>query len=1060
MTAWVLALLLTWPGACEQTAAPVPDSAIRAYVQVSPEDARADLFRQIRGMAPPPVTGERVVPDSISSVAQAFAVVWSDSFPLSVVRRYRCWEPGRWRLKLRGDSLRLAGNATFARHGPEAAIRVWRSSAGTAERARDTAGLASTLGNIGAAFAAVGRLDSATRYLQWSRELAATQDDRLTVANAVGAMAGVAREQGDFVRARALYEDATTLRRGVGDGRGMAADLNNLGLVVEALGDVEGAEQLYRQALEANAQGGRKGPRAANLLNLANLASVNGDYARAGRWYDEARAIRETLGEPFELAVVLHNSGLLAERRGDYSKAIGSLSEAAELYEETGAEADAVRARLALVNVLRSAGRPQAAIDQLKAVERLIESAQLTPSVEGELAVARAEVAMMLNNLREAERSYSQAIALFRAAGDRRGQALAEEGLGLWYLHQERASKALPWLQRALGTRRTLPDPRAVAMARVLLGYGYQATGAIDQARAQFSMALTAIARIRDPVAEASALESLASLEYQLGRSGRAESLYTRALARVGDRPLPDLVWRLHLGRGKALEYMGAAAEARTAYRAAIAEIERLSGSLLVPDRRAALRADKWEAYGRLALLELAEGRSDSVLALSERMRARELLDQLALGRVQPSGVDRELVAREQDLRRRIAELEAGASAGAVSGGRDMPGAVKRQSELRSARDAYARTLVEMREASPAYTGMVAGETVSRDTVLRHLAPGDLVLEYLLLDSTSLVLAATSDTVEAFDLGVPRRNLAGLIDFARMVVGRDPARDSAHAWQAPLRRLYRELLAPVEQAGLLADARRLIIVPHAELHYLPFAALLGGEPAERFLAERFSITYAPSATVWVRLVNRAKPLRTSAFAFAPAPRRLPGSRIEVDALRTLYPRTASVWIGSQATESLLRELAPQAGVLHLAGYGVLNPSNPLFSYVELAADSAQDGRLEVHEVYGLEVSGLVVLSACETALGAAAGGGVPAGDDWVGLVGAFLYAGASGVLATQWRIDDRATADLMRSFYGHLQRREAPAEALALAQRSALLNASTQHPYYWAGFTLSGAATP
>jgi CHAT domain-containing protein len=129
----------------------------------------------------------------------------------------------------------------------------------------------------------------------------------------------------------------------------------------------------------------------------------------------------------------------------------------------------------------------------------------------------------------------------------------------------------------------------------------------------------------------------------------------------------------------------------------------------------------------------------------------------------------------------------------------------------------------------------------------------------------------------------------------------------------------------------------------------------------------------------------------------------------------------------------------------------------LFSFVELAPQPGDDGRLEVHEVFGLDLHArLVVLSACQTALGSGALADVPAGDDWVGLVEGFLYAGAAHVMATLWPVEDRATAGLMEEFYTELAAGRPEAEALAGAQRQALRNPATADPFYWAGFTLSG----
>jgi len=146
-------------------------------------------------------------------------------------------------------------------------------------------------------------------------------------------------------------------------------------------------------------------------------------------------------------------------------------------------------------------------------------------------------------------------------------------------------------------------------------------------------------------------------------------------------------------------------------------------------------------------------------------------------------------------------------------------------------------------------------------------------------------------------------------------------------------------------------------------------------------------------------------------------------------------------------------------VLHLATYGVLNKQNPLFSYVELAPGGAGDGRLEVHEVFGLDLAAdLVILSACQTALGSGSRADVPAGDDWVGLARAFLSAGARNVVATLWPVDDRATAELMEQFYESFGAGSDPTASLARAQRTLLATSANAHPFYWAGFVAIGGA--
>jgi CHAT domain-containing protein len=363
--------------------------------------------------------------------------------------------------------------------------------------------------------------------------------------------------------------------------------------------------------------------------------------------------------------------------------------------------------------------------------------------------------------------------------------------------------------------------------------------------------------------------------------------------------------------------------------------------------------------------------------------------------------------------------------------------------------------LLEARERAPRHVALVAPDVATWQGVARRLTPGAAFIEYLVSDSTTLAFVVTSDTIAVLDLGTRRQELARLVDFTRATIAtRGPGTDSL--WRAPLRRLHAMLVAPVEATGMLAGKSRLVLVPHVELQYLPFAALM--DTAGRFLVQRYELAMTPSASVWIALGDRAAGMPgVGLLAFAPQPATLPGSGQEVAAIRRLAGPNAQVLTGSAATESAFRRLAPTQRVLHLASVGVLNKQNPRFSFVQLAPDGAEDGRLEVHEVFGLHLAAdLVVLSACQTGLGSGALADVPAGDDWVGLTRAFLHAGAGRVVATLWPVDDWATAALMERFYAASPVGAEPARALAAAQRAVLATPTTGHPFYWAGFVAVG----
>jgi CHAT domain-containing protein len=113
----------------------------------------------------------------------------------------------------------------------------------------------------------------------------------------------------------------------------------------------------------------------------------------------------------------------------------------------------------------------------------------------------------------------------------------------------------------------------------------------------------------------------------------------------------------------------------------------------------------------------------------------------------------------------------------------------------------------------------------------------------------------------------------------------------------------------------------------------------------------------------------------------------------------------------------------------------------------------QNGFLRLHDIFNLNLPAeLVVLSACQTGRGQEI-----KGEGIIGLTRGFMYAGASRVLVSLWKVDDKATAELMKRFYrGMLKEKLTPAAALKQAQVEMSKIPQWSSPYYWAGFVLQG----
>ena len=159
---------------------------------------------------------------------------------------------------------------------------------------------------------------------------------------------------------------------------------------------------------------------------------------------------------------------------------------------------------------------------------------------------------------------------------------------------------------------------------------------------------------------------------------------------------------------------------------------------------------------------------------------------------------------------------------------------------------------------------------------------------------------------------------------------------------------------------------------------------------------------------------------------------------------------AAVLLRREATKPLTRaQMGPQS-LIHLATHADLDEEDPLGSALPLTPNSGDDGRLEVQEVFGLDLeANLVILSACDTSLGR-----LTQGDEVIGLTRAFIYAGTPSVISTLWRVNDRASYELMLEFYRNLKAGQPKGEALRQAQLTTLQ--VYPHPYFWAAYQLTG----
>ena len=763
------------------------------------------------------------------------------------------------------------------------------------------------------------------------------------------------------------------------------------------------AERHYRAAAVRFARVGDHEYSVMADIGLADALSAQGRLDDAGRMLARARMRATTHGLPVLHAMADESSALLALVCGRYRDALAGFE------------------------------RCRGAYEQLQMPQHLAVA-------EKQLADAYLELRL----LPEALALYERAVLRF-ADGEmptEQAWALAQQGHALAL--SGRATQAEAALQRAgrLFDAQAVPSGLAsVALARAELAL----SGPVPDAAAALALADAAMADfdaagLLEGQVRACALRGRALLA--AGRLTEARGAFGLVQSQAQALQLLSLQATAYTGQGQVAEAEGRLGDARHAYEQAQALTEAQRRALPGDDFRSAFLADHLRPYQgllRLALLDDDQadpGAPARVLQRLDGFRARALADRLQ--QAAASGAD----AATDALRTQLNWLYRREQRQRVDG-ESSPALAER------IRDAERELLERSRRqrltaAGPAETADAPFDPAELQALL---ADGDAVVAYGVSDDELFACVTTRLGVRlqrrvASWTAVQQalRSLRFQLDTLR--VGAGPV--AAHLplltqrALARLQQVHALVWAPLQP--LLQDKTRVLVVPQGPLAAVPFAALHDGtEP----VVARHELALAPSVQVALRGLRRlARPaLEVRAFGTADL---LP--HVQTEALRVAERFAGGqAFVGPAATLAALAREAPRADLLHLACHAQFRGDNPMFSALHLA-----DGALTAEAVERLPLAPCtVVLSACDTALS-----GPDAGDDRVGLVRAFLVAGAARVLASLWPVDDALTEVFMQRLHAALAAGQAPATALRSAQLA--LMREQPHPCHWAAFTLHG----
>ena len=314
--------------------------------------------------------------------------------------------------------------------------------------------------------------------------------DRRGEASALQDLGGVRYLTGDYPAAAGLLERALTLFRELGDRRGEATALHDLGRVRRMTGDYPAAADLLERALTLFRELGDRLSKASALKDLGRVRSVSGDYPAAADLLEQALAIFQDLGDRLSEASVRQELGRVRTVAGDYPAAADLLEQALAIFQDLGS-------RRGEATALHDLGRVRYLTGDYPAAAGLLE----------------------------------RALTLFRELGDRRGEATALHDLGRVRRMTGDYPAAAGLLERALTLFRELGDVQGEAEALNSTGALLAESAGPQKALALYRQALQLARQVHSPVDEARALEGAARCTARTGDQAAALTDLSEAVA-------------------------------------------------------------------------------------------------------------------------------------------------------------------------------------------------------------------------------------------------------------------------------------------------------------------------------------------------------------------------------------------------------------------------------------------------------------------------------------------------------------------------------------------------
>ncbi len=924
-------------------------------------------------------------------------------------------ENGDFSLQDKKTSLVDKGELSRLRGDFDLSIQYFEEALIQAKRANDLIGQEQVLKKLGLLFWNIGHIDSSTKYYQEALSLKSenkqeTKKELLYTLNILSFYLDGKqyRNQSQFQKSITSFMQAVALAQKINSREHLVKCFRQLGVTYLEMKNGEKFYETTKQALE----------------------------------------LSKTIHHRVEEGRCSYNIGLYFNDIHDYSQALKYYEDALHIFRETNSIADASNCLVNISDIYIQLGNYR------KALQNLTDVLAIDRQIDEDLYVA-----MDLNNI---------------------GVIYRKTGLQLD--RSEDLSKALTAFEESLFISRKIQDKKVEVQCLNNMGTVYTDLKKYSEALRYLFLGLDIAENLRDEKETATILLNIGTVYTEQKRYDLATDAFAKAIELASQLEEKNILWEAHAKAGFAFKEMNDYRSALDHFKKSIEKIEDIRSNIHLEELKASYFGsdERINSYYNLVdlLFHMSQKYQDmnflkDAFETMEKAKARVFLDRLELSRVEfGKDVDPDLLDKENELMKNISNI----NATLIKPGLNLEQKQKHLKQLNKFEQELETLNRKIRLSSPLYANLKYPQTVSLEEAQVSLPDESTAyFAYCIGKNCSYAFVITRNKINAFELPPADILRVEIKHFLQIIT--DKTRNNFQ----PGYKLFTLLVKP----GLGRGINRIIFVPDDILHFLPFETLITQKDNLSWLVQDYRVSYAPSITSFreILLRKKRKDQKKDILSFgnpyfgeyegsgnsdAVLSRdetqenfhlnSLKYSQLEVDKIAALFKKNRrDVYTGEEATEVSLKQAALEDyKIIHFATHGLIDNRNPARSSIVLSLRdlSSEDGFLQMREVFNLKMDAdLVALSACQTGLGQ-----FIKGEGIEGINRAFFFAGASSVLMSLWAVNDQASYQFMQRFYTHLRSSDSIVNALRKSKIEMINSEALSHPFYWAGFVVSGRA--